>query len=239
MCGSLQDTLDVNCGHRVAVHRCRRWFARAHPRIHLARCTSRRCVRCRRWGQQGARGSRRRALFLDAAVSVDGHVSCSSCHKPEGADGLPGASGTSGSKARAARRVCWTSDASAACSWDGRPTRLEDQALDPLLDDVEHGLTDEAGLPAKRTRTWDTPRPPTRDRSAARAIGASGVKPLLGDEVKAEREAELIACSLRGSATAIRRCVIRRATGVAAGPRGRLFKSSVASPLRTRCGCFY
>ena len=87
-------------------------------------------------------------LFFDPALSADGQVSCASCHKPERAyaDGLVRASGVSGR--RGTRNTPSILDAGRQRSlfWDGRRARLEEQALDPLLSEVEHGLSSEAQL---------------------------------------------------------------------------------------------
>ena len=92
-----------------------------------------------------------RMLFFDAALSADGTVSCASCHRPDRAysDGLARAAGTGGRQG--ARNAPSLLDVALQRTlfWDGRRTRLEDQALDPLLNEVEHGLVDEAQLLAR------------------------------------------------------------------------------------------
>jgi cytochrome c peroxidase len=89
-----------------------------------------------------------RALFFDSALSADGRVSCATCHRPERAysDGLVHASGIAGRQGT--RNTPSLLDVGRQCSlfWDGRRARPEDQALDPLLDEREHGLHDEAQL---------------------------------------------------------------------------------------------
>jgi cytochrome c peroxidase len=89
-----------------------------------------------------------RVLFLDPALSADRQVSCATCHRPDHAysNGDVRASGISG--LRGTRNTPSLLDVGRQRSlfWDGRRARLEDQALDPLLNEVEHGLTDEAQL---------------------------------------------------------------------------------------------
>ena len=89
-----------------------------------------------------------RMLFSDAALSADGKVACATCHRPELAytDGRPHAVGVGGRSGT--RNAPSLADVGRQhwLFWDGRRTRLEEQALDPLLNEVEHGLTGEAQL---------------------------------------------------------------------------------------------
>ncbi|HZJ63347.1 MAG TPA: cytochrome c peroxidase [Kofleriaceae bacterium] len=90
-------------------------------------------------------------LFLDRALSADGQVSCASCHQPERAysDGLAHASGVAGQHGTRNTPSLLDVGRQRSLFWDGRRTRLEDQALDPLLNRVEHGLRDPAELLAR------------------------------------------------------------------------------------------
>ena len=92
-----------------------------------------------------------RMLFFDPALSADGRISCASCHQPERAytDGLAHASGTSGRQGSRNTPSLLDVARQRSLFWDGRRIRLEDQALDPLLNDAEHGLRDEADLLAR------------------------------------------------------------------------------------------
>jgi cytochrome c peroxidase len=92
-----------------------------------------------------------RLLFFDASLSADGRVSCASCHRPEFAyaDGLAHASGTSGRTGTRNTPGLLDVGRQRSLFWDGRRARLEDQALDPLLNEVEHGLLGEAQLVAR------------------------------------------------------------------------------------------
>lgn len=92
-----------------------------------------------------------RTLFFDPALSADGRVSCSTCHKPERAysDGLAHASGVAGRQGTRNTPSILDVGRQRSLFWDGRRTRLEDQALDPLLNDVEHGMASEADVLGK------------------------------------------------------------------------------------------
>jgi cytochrome c peroxidase len=83
-----------------------------------------------------------RSLFDDKRLSADGMVSCSTCHQPEHAfaDGRTVAQGI---QQRAGTRNTPTLINSAYLTslfWDGRRGSLEEQAADPLINPVEHGL---------------------------------------------------------------------------------------------------
>jgi len=89
--------------------------------------------------------------FFDPALSADCRVACATCHQPERAysDGLARASGTSGLNGTRNTPSLLDVGRQRSLFWDGRRDRLEDQALDPLLNRVEHGLRDEAELLAR------------------------------------------------------------------------------------------
>jgi cytochrome c peroxidase len=82
-----------------------------------------------------------RALFFDAELSANGEVSCSGCHQPEKGfqDGLPLGRGL----ATVNRRTMPIAGAAAQqwFFWDGRKDSLWSQALGPLENPREHGLT--------------------------------------------------------------------------------------------------
>src|SRR5450432_4094739 len=83
-----------------------------------------------------------RLLFQDASLSLDGKISCQSCHDPAHAYsnsnarsiGIAGKLGTR----NAPSLVGIANDD--AFFWDGRRTRLEDVVLDPFTNPVELGL---------------------------------------------------------------------------------------------------
>jgi cytochrome c peroxidase len=92
-----------------------------------------------------------RMLFFDPVLSADGLISCARCHQPERAytDGRRLAAGAGGRVGTRNAPSLLDVGRQRSLFWDGRRARLEDQALDPLLNEVEHGLTDETQLLAK------------------------------------------------------------------------------------------
>jgi len=89
-----------------------------------------------------------RKLFFDQRLSADDTISCAKCHVPEKgfSDGRPLALGVSGQlgsrKTPSLLNVALTTSE----FWDGRRPTLEVQALDPLFNPREHGLTDSDSL---------------------------------------------------------------------------------------------
>lgn len=83
-------------------------------------------------------------LFEDKRFSADGTVSCANCHDSKKAftDGLPVAEGIK--KLKGTRNSPTVINAAYYTSqfWDGRQPTLEEQAKDPFLNPVEHGLKD-------------------------------------------------------------------------------------------------
>lgn len=81
-------------------------------------------------------------VFFDPTLSVDGKVSCASCHRPEFAftDGLPVARGVGGKRGTRNTPSLWNARFSQSFFWDGRRPTLESQVIDPLFSEVEHGL---------------------------------------------------------------------------------------------------
>ncbi|HHQ42651.1 MAG TPA: c-type cytochrome [Chromatiales bacterium] len=81
-------------------------------------------------------------LFHEKRFSADGTVSCASCHKPELAftDGLPVAEGIR--KQKGTRNTPTVVNAAYYTTqfWDGRRPSLEEQAKDPFVNPIEHGL---------------------------------------------------------------------------------------------------
>ena len=83
-----------------------------------------------------------RALFDDQRLSADGKVSCATCHQPEHAF-ADGRTLAQGARQRSGTRNTPTLLNSAYLTslfWDGRRGTLEEQAADPLINPVEHGL---------------------------------------------------------------------------------------------------
>jgi cytochrome c peroxidase len=90
-----------------------------------------------------------RRLFFDKRLSVDGTISCASCHIPERAfsDGLPVARGVAGQLGTRNTPSLWNVTFATSSFWDGRRLTLEQQAIVPLLNPREHGLRDDGALP--------------------------------------------------------------------------------------------
>lgn len=90
-------------------------------------------------------------LYFDKRLSIDGTVSCATCHDPATAFadrnrvglGVAGRSGT--------RNVPTTLNAmfNESQFWDGRVRSLEEQAMQPLLNPLEMGMPDRAAVVAR------------------------------------------------------------------------------------------
>jgi cytochrome c peroxidase len=84
-----------------------------------------------------------RRLFFDQKLSRDGSLSCAGCHHPNRAftDGRPVPFGVAG--ARGTRNVPTLVNRAAgqSFSWDGRAKTLEEQAIQPILEPKELGMT--------------------------------------------------------------------------------------------------
>jgi len=87
-------------------------------------------------------------LFSDTRFSADGSISCASCHdaKKTFTDGLPVAAGIR--KQKGTRNTPTLINAAFLTTqfWDGRRTSLEEQANDPFVNALEHGLPDHAAV---------------------------------------------------------------------------------------------
>ncbi|MCX8049258.1 MAG: cytochrome-c peroxidase [Methylohalobius sp.] len=81
-------------------------------------------------------------LFEDKRFSADGTISCAHCHRPDLAfqDGLPVSMGIKGQKGTRNAPTVINAAYYTTQFWDGRRTSLEEQAKDPLLNPIEHGL---------------------------------------------------------------------------------------------------
>lgn len=92
-----------------------------------------------------------RALFDDKRLSADGQVSCSTCHQPERAftDGRVLAQGVRQQNGTRNAPTLINSAYLTSLFWDGRRGSLEEQAADPLVNPVEHGLADHEALLAR------------------------------------------------------------------------------------------
>jgi cytochrome c peroxidase len=82
-----------------------------------------------------------RELFFDTSLSANGRVSCSSCHQPDRnfQDGRKLGRGIGSTKRRTMSLV--GASAQTWLFWDGRKDSLWSQALGPLENPAEHGMT--------------------------------------------------------------------------------------------------
>ena len=87
-------------------------------------------------------------LFEDKRFSADGTISCAHCHDPAKAfaDGLPVAEGIKKLKGTRNSPTVINSAYYTSQFWDGRRLTLEEQAKDPFLNPVEHGLGEKEGF---------------------------------------------------------------------------------------------
>lgn len=96
---------------------------------------------------EAARASLGQRLFFDKRLSSDQSTSCASCHQPESAftDGRAQATGIHGRSGTRNTPTLLNVRYNTSLFWDGRRRSLEEQALDPFLNEREHGLrnTDE------------------------------------------------------------------------------------------------
>lgn len=83
-----------------------------------------------------------RAFFNDPRFSADGTISCASCHQPDKAmtDGLALAKGINGQAGPRNTPTIINTAFFSTLFLDGRESSLENQALGPMLNPVEHGL---------------------------------------------------------------------------------------------------
>lgn len=81
-------------------------------------------------------------LFFDPRLSKDGTVSCNSCHNVmfHGGDGRPVGVGVHGQRGGRGSPTVWNSAFQTVQFWDGRAATLEEQAMGPLVNDVEMGM---------------------------------------------------------------------------------------------------
>jgi cytochrome c peroxidase len=82
-------------------------------------------------------------LFFDPRMSIDGTVSCNSCHNvmSHGGDGRPVGVGVHGQRGGRGSPTVWNSAFNTVQFWDGRAATLEEQAKGPLINGVEMGMT--------------------------------------------------------------------------------------------------
>jgi cytochrome c peroxidase len=90
-------------------------------------------------------------LYHEKSLSKNGNISCASCHDLAnyGQDGKPTSPGTDGKNGERNTPTVWNASRQFVQFWDGRAATVEEQALGPVLNPVEHGIANEAELVAK------------------------------------------------------------------------------------------
>jgi len=89
-----------------------------------------------------------RMLYFDPRLSVDGTVSCNSCHNvmTNGTDNRPVSVGVKGQKGGRSAPTVFNAAFLSAQFWDGRAATLEDQAKGPILNPIEMGMPSEKAV---------------------------------------------------------------------------------------------
>ena len=81
-------------------------------------------------------------LFFDPRLSLDGTISCNSCHdvSGNGTDSQAVSTGIDGKKGERSAPTVWNAAFLSSQLWDGRAASLEEQAKGPILNPVEMGM---------------------------------------------------------------------------------------------------
>jgi len=81
-------------------------------------------------------------LFFDPRLSIDGTVSCNTCHNvmASGTDSRPTSAGIDGQRGGRNAPTVWNAALLSTQFWDGRAATLEDQAKGPPLNPIEMGM---------------------------------------------------------------------------------------------------
>jgi len=89
-----------------------------------------------------------RMLYFDPRLSIDGTVSCNSCHNvmTNGTDNRPVSVGVKGQKGGRSAPTVFNAAFLSTQFWDGRAATLEDQAKGPILNPIEMGMPSEAAV---------------------------------------------------------------------------------------------
>jgi len=84
-------------------------------------------------------------LFFDPRLSLDGTISCNSCHNvmSSGTDNRSVSVGVGGKKGGRSAPTVWNAAFLSSQFWDGRAATLEDQAKGPILAGVEMAMPSE------------------------------------------------------------------------------------------------
>ena len=100
-------------------------------------------------------------LYFDTRLSTDGSVGCVTCHDPRHGfvDGRDKATSAGVGGALGTRNAPTVLNAAFLASqfWDGRAATLEEQAVQPLVNPIEHGFADQAAVLAKLKTLGDYP----------------------------------------------------------------------------------
>lgn len=90
-------------------------------------------------------------LFFDQRLSVNGTVSCNSCHSvmTNGTDNRPVSVGVFNKRGGRSAPTVWNAAFLSTQFWDGRAASLEDQAKGPILAGVEMGMPSEEAVVAR------------------------------------------------------------------------------------------
>jgi len=81
-------------------------------------------------------------LYFDPRISVDGTISCNSCHNlsSSGEDNRASSVGVGGKKGGRTSPTVWNAAFMGSLFWDGRAATLEDQAIGPMTNPVEMAM---------------------------------------------------------------------------------------------------
>ena len=92
-----------------------------------------------------------RMLYHEQSLSKNGNMSCASCHDLAnyGQDGKKTSPGSDGTLGERNTPTTWNAFRQFAQFWDYRAKTVEDQAIMPVLNPIEHGVADEAALITK------------------------------------------------------------------------------------------
>lgn len=92
-----------------------------------------------------------KALYHEQGLSKNGNLSCASCHDLAnyGVDHKATSPGSDGKVGERNTPTTYNAFRQFAQFWDGRAATVEDQALVPVLNPIEHGVADETELVAK------------------------------------------------------------------------------------------
>ena len=90
-------------------------------------------------------------LFFDPRLSINGTISCNSCHSVQGGgvDNQQFSSGVGGAKGGRNAPTVWNAAFLSVQFWDGRARSLEEQAKGPMINPVEMGNPDHGSVVAR------------------------------------------------------------------------------------------